>query len=295
MIQDPMTRIPIFYSQQMVADSGGYSPSPGKARWFVDRCRDMPVYTVAPRPADASQIAMAHDNAYVDGVLSCTIDNGFGNRRPDVAQALPFQVGSLIDACRWVTEHRSHQAACSPTSGFHHARHASGHGFCTFNGLIIAAQVMLATGRARRVGILDLDFHEGDGTEEIIRSLKLRDKIQHWSSGFTFNSPARASMLLRSLTTKTKMFADCDLLIYQAGADQHIDDPLGGIFTTEQLAMRDRAVFWAAREYRIPLVWNLAGGYRRGADGGISPVIDVHVETMRQCAAIFINEGDLRP
>lgn len=290
-----MRSIPIFYRPEMVADSGGYSPSPGKARWFVDRCSNMPVTIVSPRPADHSQIALAHHNDYVDGVMTCQLDNGFGNARPDVAAALPFQVGSMIDASSWVTANRDNRVACSPTSGFHHARFASGHGFCTFNGLIIAAQVMLATGRARRVGILDLDHHDGDGTQEIIRSLNLRDKVQHWSSGFTFNSPSQADMLLRSLTTKVKMFADCDLLLYQAGADQHVDDPLGGIFTSEQLAQRDRSVFWAAREYRIPLVWNLAGGYRRGEDGGISPVIDIHAETMRQCVDIYINEGDLKP
>lgn len=294
-MHEPMTSIPVFYRPEMVADSGGYSPSPGKARWFVDRCSTMPVTIIPPKPASHSQIAMAHLDAYVDGVMTCQLDNGFGNRRPDVAAALPFQVGSMIDAALHVTAARGNRVACSPTSGFHHARYASGHGFCTFNGLVIAAQVMLAAGRARRVGIIDLDYHDGDGTQEILRTLNLRDKILHWSAGFTFNSSSQADMLLRSLTSKVKMFADCDLLLYQAGADQHVDDPLGGLLTSEQMAMRDRSVFWTAREYRIPLVWNLAGGYRRSADGGISPVIDTHVETMKQCIDIYINERDLRP
>jgi hypothetical protein len=34
--------------------------------------------------------------------------------------------------------------------------------------------------------------------------------------------------------------ADCDVLLYQAGADPHINDPLGGWLTTAQLRERDR-------------------------------------------------------
>jgi acetoin utilization deacetylase AcuC-like enzyme len=55
-------------------------------------------------------------------------------------------------------------------------------------------------------------------------------------------------------------FAGYDLLLYQAGADPHIDDPLGGFLTTDELAERDRIVFSVAKEIGIPVVWNLAGG-----------------------------------
>ena len=49
-------------------------------------------------------------------------------------------------------------------------------------------------------------------------------------------------------------------MIYQAGADPHIDDPLGGILTTKQMSWRDRQVF--EQLGHKPLVWNLAGGYQ---------------------------------
>ena len=72
-----------------------------------------------------------------------------------------------------------------------------------------------------------------------------------------------------------------DLLLYQAGADPHIDDPYGGILTTHDLLERDRTVFRAARELGVAVAWNLAGGYQRDAQGTIQPVLDLHLNTMR--------------
>jgi acetoin utilization deacetylase AcuC-like enzyme len=78
----------------------------------------------------------------------------------------------------------------------------------------------------------------------------------------------------------------CDLLLYQAGADPHIDDPLGGWMSTAQLAQRDRIVFETAAEMGFPVAWNLAGGYQRDASGGIEPVLQIHRNTMQACVAV---------
>lgn len=289
-----MKRVPIFYTPRMVASGGPGSSLPDKSRLFVDRCSGLATEVHEPPAVSSKLLKLAHGAAYVDGILACRRDSGLGGRRPDVAAALPHQIGSMVAACSLVTSDRSRPVACSPTSGFQMAQRGKAVDGCTFNGLIVAALAMIQLGRSSRVGIIDMSQRGGVGTEKLIRGLKLREKVRHWSPGLLPSSPDRADMLLRSLTTKTKMFADCDLLIYQACADQHIDDPLGGMFTSEQLAQRDRSVFWTAREYRIPLVWNLAGGYRRKADGGISPAIDTHVETMRQCIEIYLGEQDLR-
>lgn len=65
-------------------------------------------------------------------------------------------------------------------------------------------------------------------------------------------------------------------MLYQAGADPHVNDPLGGWMTTAQLYERDVIVFETAREMGLPVVFNLAGGYQRDEDGGIRPVLDIH-------------------
>jgi acetoin utilization deacetylase AcuC-like enzyme len=51
---------------------------------------------------------------------------------------------------------------------------------------------------------------------------------------------------LHELPALVARFAGCELLLYQAGADAHINDPLGGWMTTEQLARRDHIVFTEA-------------------------------------------------
>jgi acetoin utilization deacetylase AcuC-like enzyme len=79
----------------------------------------------------------------------------------------------------------------------------------------------------------------------------------------------------------TKAIEDCqdvDLVIYQAGADPHVHDPLGAVLTGAQMAKRDHAVF-ASFKGR-PLVWNLAGSYQRDVNGGIEPVLKLHRTTV---------------
>lgn len=293
-----MKQIPVFYNPKMVASAGSYSPSAGKAAPVVNEFTrlGLPVCLVQSGPARAEHLKIAHDAAYVDGVMLGLADNGFGNRRTEVADALPYQVGSLLDACLFVAsaDKRSHPVACSPSSGFHHAHFSRAQGFCTFNGLVISAMVLLQLGLARRVGIFDCDFHYGDGTDDILQRLRLTNRIEHFTAGGDASS-RHPRTFLRGLSTKLKAMAGCDLVIYQAGADMHADDPLGGLLNTQQMAERDRLVFWTAHTYRIPLVWNLAGGYQRDELGTIKPVLDLHAQTMKQCADIYVHEQELRP
>ena len=78
-------------------------------------------------------------------------------------------------------------------------------------------------------------------------------------------------------------FAACDLLLYQAGADPHVDDPLGGWLTTQQLRERDRGVFQTARSLGVPIAWNLAGGYQ----ANLRKVLDIHDNTMLECLCAY--------
>ena len=65
------------------------------------------------------------------------------------------------------------------------------------------------------------------------------------------------------------------------------NDPLGGLLTNEELSKRDSTVFERCCNDKIPIAWNLAGGYQKTADGSIHKVIEIHRETMRQCNRVF--------
>ncbi len=55
------------------------------------------------------------------------------------------------------------------SGGTHHAFPDRGEGFCVFNDVAVAARVLQREGLARRIGIVDLDVHQGNGTAFIFR------------------------------------------------------------------------------------------------------------------------------
>ena len=283
----------IHFTPKMVANVDSYSPSAGKPAQVMASWAKLgfPLEVVAPQPVSVEQFALAHDRAFVEGVLSGEINNGFGNTLPGVAASLPYTSGVMLSAARAALANQ--RGAIAPCSGFHHAGYDFAGGFCTFNGLMVTAAVLLAEGQVRKIGILDCDQHWGNGTQDIIDRLHLGDRVVHYTPCSVFGKPQRAEAFLAMLPQLLTTFADCDLVLYQAGADPHIDDPLGGWLTTEQLYRRDARVFDNLRKMCIPVAWNLAGGYQRDVAGSIRPVLTIHDNTLRAFAESWGVEATL--
>jgi acetoin utilization deacetylase AcuC-like enzyme len=159
--------------------------------------------------------------------------------------------------------------------------------YCTFNGLMVTAAALKAEGLGKGVGIIDCDNHYGDGTDAIIEHIGAQGWIRHFSAGLDFGSREQVGEFFKRLETEVEGMADCDLILYQAGADPHVNDPLGGWLTTEQLAGRDGIIFGAARRLGRPIVWNLAGGYQKARDGSIPRVLEIHDNTVRECVSVY--------
>ena len=278
----PYSSIRVHYRPEMVADSQSFSPSAAKPSAAVESWMrlDVPVEIVPPAAVTVDELSLAHERAYVEDVLAGRRSNGFGNRSADVARSLPYTTGSLVSAARDALERG---VAVSPSSGFHHAGYETAGGFCTFNGLVVAAMVLRREHSVRRVGILDCDAHYGDGTDAIIRRLGL-DWIDHYTAGAIYHSPAQADEFLEAIPGIVRDMSECDLILYQAGADPHIEDPLGGWLSTRELRERDSRVFAAAQQLGIPVAWNLAGGYQEP----LRRVLDIHDNTMRACAHAYL-------
>jgi len=271
-----MKSIPIFYTPEMVADSESFSPSAGKPALAVESWRELniPITIIAPPAVTTEQLSLAHDADYVEGVLNCTKPNGFGNKSKAVAAALPFTSGAMVSAAREAISNGL--VAVAPVSGFHHAGYFDGGGYCTFNGLMVTAMMLNC-----KVGILDFDQHYGNGTDDIIRHFQL--DVPHYTAGGHYHRSSQVEEFLERIPELMSRFSDCNVLLYQAGADPHINDPLGGWLTTEQMAMRDKIVFETAKQMKLPVAWNLAGGYQED----IRKVLDIHDNTMKVCYEIF--------
>jgi len=279
----------VFYDPRMSVDSGGYSPSGSKPAAVVADWMDLGIEVCGFEPASAADLCLAHSKKYVCNVLSGSAPNGHGNSIPEVTGATQWTCGSMIAAARQAL---IDGVACSPSSGFHHAGYDSGGGFCTFNGLIVAIEKLRSEGLIERAAILDCDAHFGDGTDEIIHRLQLDSWIGHWTFG-------RDAVGARGYRHKQTMMAietfirdckvdGCNLMLYQAGADAHLNDPLhAGVMTSEEMRERDKLVFSHCRQCAIPVSWDLAGGYAREPDGSIPKVLALHRATMEEAIAVF--------
>ena len=279
-----MKSIKVFYRpEQTVKSNQSFNPSAGKPALVVESwlTKGFPIEIRDFKPLKASQIALAHDAAYVANVLNGNTSNGFGNNSEEVAESLKYTTASMVSAA--LHSFRTGETSVSPTSGFHHACFATGGGFCTFNGLMIAAQMCRLAG-AKKIGILDCDAHHGNGTENIIKKLGLEDVIRHYTFGEHCVTPANSKKWLKEFSQVVAKFQDCDVLIYQAGADPHIEDPLGGSLTSEQMQKRDEIVFKVCKLLKIPVAWNLAGGYQNP----LRKVLDLHDTTMQSCVSEYL-------
>jgi acetoin utilization deacetylase AcuC-like enzyme len=241
-------------------------------------------------------IGTVHDAAYIEAVRT-------GEPRwlarssglawvPELPAAAARMWSGHIAACRLAM---AEGLAFHPGSGAHHARRARGGGFCTFNFLVGAAKALLDAGEASRVLILDLDTHQGNGTWELAGE---DERVSVFDvSGDPFGVPEAETdrHVFRLANNPDDYFAVLSklpalvdsvrpsLIQYQAGMDCHERDLVGGIrgMTAERLMTRDRFVFDVARSRKIPLVFNLAGGYQKGG-----MTVGLHVGTIQTALGI---------
>lgn len=104
-----------------------------------------------------------------------------------------------------------------------------------------------------------MDQHYGNGTADIIDKLGI-DDIDHITARKSYHTASTALACADLSANKGMREKRYDSVLYQAGADMHIDDPLGGLLDTGQMSERHRLVFAGCAEYGVPIVWNPAGG-----------------------------------
>lgn len=277
----------VFYNHnQSVSQNNSFSPSAGKPYLFVKKIKTNSLIDIVSnwQPISIEDIYLAHDKQHVDNVLSCKEMNGFENYSKEIADSLVWSNGSFYRAAKFALLNKTF--TLSPTSGFHHATYNKSMCFCTFNGLIISAILLKKENLINNVGIIDFDRHYGNGTDNIIDHLSI-DYISHIGTRHLNFDDYQKQLNLIDLDHQLNQFKNCDILFYQAGADIHEDDPLGGFMPTEQMILRDKTVFQFAKDNNIPLVWNLAGGYQEP----IEKVLDLHINTLNECLKAMYGDG----
>ena len=236
-------------------------------------------------PARLQQLVRAHDLEYVKGVMKGTEPNGFGNFEPSIADHALYSTGIMIKAVQEALD-EPEKVVCAPVSGFHHAHYAEAEGYCTFNGLLVAVAVARLRRRVPSVLIIDGDAHYGNGTDDILTRLAIdgvRNLTHHSKRWDVLDSDTWEAQIAGQLAN-----AHWDLVLYQAGADAHAEDPYGeGYLSDYDWEARDRLVFQYCAKRGFPLVFNLAGGYNK------ERTVDLHCKTVNTARDVYRNAAHL--
>jgi len=308
----------VFYSSEYVGSAYAFETT-RKAKWVADSLARVPIpgiVLVEPPLLTWEQLVAVHDPAYVRAVQTgiprhLAESQGF-DWDPGLWPMVLSSNGGVVAAA---LEALQTGLAGSLSSGLHHARRGSGAGFCTFNGLVIAAREALAAG-AESILILDLDAHCGGGTASLIagdpriRQVDVAVNSFDVYSSSAAGDPGGRHVRLRVMQDGDRYLSEIekeleeieregprfDLCLYNAGMDPFEGCSTGGMkgISHDTLAARERLVCAWCRD-RIPAVaFVLAGGYIGwGLDAG--GLVALHRLTLAAAAGAISVPGSVSP
>ena len=248
-----------------------------------------------PERAGADDLLAVHTADYVarltDGALTPAEERLIGLPwSPELVERSYRTVGATCEAAEAALERG---VAINLAGGTHHAFPDHGEGFCVFNDVAVAIRRLQRRGRVRRVAVVDLDVHQGNGTHAVFAGdASVYTFSMHGGKNYPFRKVAGTldveltdgtgdeeylATLERHLPRVLAASAP-DVVFYLAGADPHEGDRLGRLLLTfDGLLRRDSIVLSSCREVGIPVVVTIAGGYGRR----IEETVAVHVNTVR--------------
>jgi acetoin utilization deacetylase AcuC-like enzyme len=198
--------------------------------------------------------------------------------------------GGTIAAARHALQHG---VAMNLAGGTHHAFADHGEGFCVYNDVAVAIRVLQREGLIRRAAVIDLDVHQGNGTNAIFAGDEsVCTFSMHGGKNYPFHKvPGTLDVelgdhmgdeeylaLLTASLPGVLAAAAPDLVLYIAGADPHENDALGRLsLTFDGLARRDAYVISQCREVGIPVAIAIGGGYGKR----IEDTVAIHTQTAR--------------
>jgi len=189
--------------------------------------------------------------------------------------------------------------ALNIAGGTHHSFADRGEGFCVFNDIAIAANVMLKSGEVSKVVVIDLDVHQGNGTAKLFeneprvftlsfhgaRNYPTRKMTSDLDLGFEdktedeFYLNEVARIIPRVLEEQQP-----DMVFYLSGVDVLSADKLGRLsLSTQGCRERDRLVLQACYDRNLPVAVSMGGGYAER----LATIVDAHANTFRVAKEVY--------
>ena len=247
-----------------------------------------------PSKVSLETLCLAHTADYVHKFVHLQLSHkealpiGFVQNQQLVDRELTLVQGT-IEAALWALH--TAEVGFNIAGGTHHAFSDRGEGFCMLNDQAVAAAYLLAHTAVRKVLIIDLDVHQGNGTAEIFR---------HDPHVFTFSMHAEGNYpfvkeqsdrdialptgttdaaylsILTSVLPEIITAHQPDFVFYQSGVAVLSSDKLGKLSLSVQgCADRDRFVFNLCRQYHLPVQCSMGGGY----SPQLSAILRAHTNT----------------
>ncbi|MEY4635341.1 MAG: Acetoin utilization protein AcuC [Acidobacteriota bacterium] len=252
--------------------------------------------------AEWDDLRLAHDAAYVDAVANGTVPPDIQRRigfpwSPQMVERARRSVGATIAAAQAALDDG---AAANLAGGTHHAFADRGEGFCVFNDVAVASRVLQRDHHARRIAIVDLDVHQGNGTAAIFAGdPSVFTFSMHGAQNFPFRKEVSDLDVPLADGTADNAYLDLlhthlpsvlnshqpDFVFYLAGADPYEGDRLGRLkLTIDGLRRRDEMVMSACRTAGLPLAISMSGGYAPDIDA----IVTIHANTIRSAVKSLI-------
>lgn len=194
---------------------------------------------------------------------------------------------------------KEHGVSLSTSGGTHHGFSDHGEGFCVFNDVCIASNLLLNRKQAQKILSIDLDVHQGNGNAAIMaHNPNVFIFSMHGKKNYPFIKPPSdldielddgtgddeylsiLSQTLPTLIEKTRP----DLLFYQAGVDVLATDKLGKLALSMQgCHERDALVLTTAHQHGIPIAIVMGGGYSHD----VKTVVEGHCGVFRTAVQLW--------
>jgi acetoin utilization deacetylase AcuC-like enzyme len=255
----------------------------------------------APEKISNEVLLLTHNAAYLKKLETLSLSRqeerktGFPLDQKLVDREWMIMEGTL--RCAWYALESG--IAMNIAGGTHHAYTDRGEGFCLLNDNAIAANALLQEQKAKKILIVDLDVHQGNGTAQIFanenhvftfsmhgeKNYPLHKEKSDLDIGLPDGIGDNAYLqLLHENLARLLDEVQPDFMFFQCGVDILSTDKLGRLgISKEGCKARDRIVLQAAKTNRIPLVCSMGGGYSEK----IADIVDAHANTFRLAQEIY--------
>ncbi|NAS10687.1 histone deacetylase family protein [Poritiphilus flavus] len=254
-----------------------------------------------PEVPNDKYIVSVHEPEYFYDLLNLKIPHrearkiGFPLSR-ELVQRERIIADGTMKACEYALENG---IAMNIAGGTHHAYTDRGEAFCMLNDQAIGARYLQAKGYARRILIIDLDVHQGNGTAQIFQEdPSVFTFSMHGASNYPFKKETSdldiplpkgttdneyLSILYDTLPGLLQEFRP-DFAFYLSGVDILSTDKLGTLSLSPQgCRKRDEFVLKACKRHGVPIQCSMGGGYSRD----IKIIVEAHANTYRAAQQIF--------